>query len=55
VANVVFPCGLVLDPATDELRLYYGAADTAIALATAKTSELLEWLRSQPGALAVPE
>ena len=28
VPNVVFPCGLVHDEATGEVRLYYGAADT---------------------------
>ncbi len=41
VGNVVFPCGLVHDPATDELRLYYGAADTSVCLATAKLADLL--------------
>jgi predicted GH43/DUF377 family glycosyl hydrolase len=44
VANVVFPCGVVVDDATDELRMYYGASDTCVAVATAKVSELLEWL-----------
>jgi predicted GH43/DUF377 family glycosyl hydrolase len=42
VADVVFPCGwTVVD---DEIRLYYGAADTSIALATGRLSELLAWL-----------
>ena len=36
VPNVVFPCGLVHDPVTDEVRLYYGAADSSICLATAQ-------------------
>ena len=45
VANVVFSCGTVVDNATNELRLYYGAADTSVALATANLSELLDWLR----------
>jgi predicted GH43/DUF377 family glycosyl hydrolase len=44
VPNVVFPCGVVVDAATDELRMYYGASDTCVAVATAKVSELLEWL-----------
>jgi predicted GH43/DUF377 family glycosyl hydrolase len=35
VGGVVFPCGWIHDPTTDELRIYYGAADSAIALATA--------------------
>ena len=47
VADVVFPCGITLDRANDELRMYYGAADTCIALATARLSDLLDWLRAQ--------
>ncbi len=46
VPGVVFPCGLVHDPATDELRLYYGAADTCIGMATASLSEVLDYLRT---------
>jgi len=42
VGQVVFPCGWVADG--DRIRLYYGAADTCIALATASLSELLAWL-----------
>jgi len=44
VADVVFPCGAILDPRTGELRLYYGAADTSIALAIGHISEILDWL-----------
>lgn len=43
VGNVVFPCGWVADG--DELAVYYGAADSSIALATANVSEMLAWLR----------
>jgi len=43
VSDVVFPCGWVVEG--DELRLYYGAADTSMALATAQLSEVLDWLR----------
>ena len=42
VHDVVFPCGWIVEG--DDLRLYYGAADTSIAVATAKVSELLDWL-----------
>ena len=42
VGNVVFPCGWTL--VDDEIHLYYGAADTSIALATGRLSELLAWL-----------
>lgn len=42
VGDVVFPCGWTL--VDDEIRVYYGAADTSIALATGRLSELLAWL-----------
>ena len=44
VGNVVFPCGHVVASDGDTLRLYYGAADHCIALATARISTLLDWL-----------
>lgn len=43
VDKVVFPCGWVAEG--DELRLYYGGADKCLALATARISELLDWLK----------
>jgi beta-1,4-mannooligosaccharide/beta-1,4-mannosyl-N-acetylglucosamine phosphorylase len=49
VGDVVFPCGAIHDPTTGELRLYYGAADTSIALAAANVNDLLDWLRSPEG------
>jgi len=55
VPDVVFPCGTVLDQATGELRMYYGAADTSIALATARVADLLDWLRQQPEPEAVEQ
>jgi beta-1,4-mannooligosaccharide/beta-1,4-mannosyl-N-acetylglucosamine phosphorylase len=48
VGGVVFPCGWIHDPITDELRIYYGAADSAIALATASLSDVLAYVRSCP-------
>ena len=45
VPNVVFPCGLLHDEASDELRLYYGAADSSICLATARLRDVLDALR----------
>jgi len=45
VDDVVFPCGYTHDAQTGDLKLYYGAADTAIALATGNSNELLEWLK----------
>ena len=46
VGNVVFPCGHVVAPDGDTLRLYYGGADHCIALATTKISTLLDWLET---------
>ncbi len=45
VDNVVFPCGYTLAPDGDTLRLYYGAADTSIALATGSVQAMLDWLK----------
>ena len=44
VGNVVFPCGTTIAPDGDTLNVYYGAADTSIALATGSIREMLEWL-----------
>jgi predicted GH43/DUF377 family glycosyl hydrolase len=44
VPAVVFPCGWFLADDGDTLRLYYGAADTSICLATASLAALLDWL-----------
>jgi predicted GH43/DUF377 family glycosyl hydrolase len=51
VGNVVFPCGYTLGSDGDTLLLYYGAADTCVALATASVKRLLAWLEThgQPG------
>jgi predicted GH43/DUF377 family glycosyl hydrolase len=44
VGNVVFPCGYTLAPDGDTMHLYYGAADTSIALATGSVQTMLNWL-----------
>lgn len=49
IPDVVFPCGWVLDKGTGKVRMYYGAADTCIGLATATLSDLLTYIRSCPG------
>ena len=49
VGKVVFPCGWVHDEATDQLLLYYGAADTSIGVATARFSEVLARVMAAPG------
>lgn len=46
IHNVVFPCGYTLDPNDrDTLRLYYGGADSCVAVATGSVREMLELLR----------
>jgi predicted GH43/DUF377 family glycosyl hydrolase len=44
VDDVVFPCGCILAPDGDTLSLYYGAADSSIALASGSIRAILEWL-----------
>jgi beta-1,4-mannooligosaccharide/beta-1,4-mannosyl-N-acetylglucosamine phosphorylase len=40
VPNVVFPCGIIQED-SDNIKMYYGAADTCIALAEAHLSEVI--------------
>ncbi len=48
VGDVVFPTGAIVYRETDELHIYYGAADCTIAAATAKLSEILDYILSSP-------
>jgi predicted GH43/DUF377 family glycosyl hydrolase len=48
VPNAVFPCGLIHDELTGQLRLYYGAADTTVALATAQLDDVLAAVLAAP-------
>lgn len=43
VPDVTFPCGVVLKG--DDLIMYYGAADTTMAIATASMKEVLHFIR----------
>ena len=47
VPNVVFPCGAIGDEEKDELRIYYGCADTYIGLATGKMSEVIKLCKEE--------
>jgi predicted GH43/DUF377 family glycosyl hydrolase len=44
VNNVVFPCGYTIGSDHDTVNLYYGAADSSIALAHGSIREMLAWL-----------
>jgi predicted GH43/DUF377 family glycosyl hydrolase len=44
VGYVTFPCGATVGDDGDTVHLYYGAADTSVALATGSVEQLLEWL-----------
>jgi len=44
VSNVVFPCGYTIGRDGDAINIYYGAADTSIALATGSIKKMLKWL-----------
>jgi predicted GH43/DUF377 family glycosyl hydrolase len=44
VAMVAFPCGTTVDDDGDTIKMYYGAADTSIALATGSIAQLVAWL-----------
>ena len=48
VPNVVFPTGWVLDEDGDTLRIYYGAADSVVGVATASLRTLLTLLERSP-------
>jgi predicted GH43/DUF377 family glycosyl hydrolase len=51
VGNVVFPCGYTLGADGDRVNLYYGAADTCIAMATGSIAQMLDWLDRHGSAL----
>ncbi len=44
VPGVVFPCGMIHRPESGELRLYYGAADTCIGMASGRLDEVLAYV-----------
>jgi predicted GH43/DUF377 family glycosyl hydrolase len=44
VSYVTFPCGLITKG--DELYMYYGAADTTVAVAVASIKEILEFIKN---------
>ena len=45
---MTIPCGWVYDKATDEIKMYYGGADTCIALAVTTRRALLDYVKTCP-------
>jgi predicted GH43/DUF377 family glycosyl hydrolase len=50
VSDVVFPCGQTIGTDGDTINLYYGAADSCMAMATGSIRALLTWLESNASA-----
>lgn len=50
VRDVVFPCGQTIGTDGDTIRLYYGAADSCMAMATGSIRSLLAWLDTHSSA-----
>jgi predicted GH43/DUF377 family glycosyl hydrolase len=48
VNDVVFPCGQTIGTDGDTINLYYGAADSCIAMATGSIHAFLAWLEANP-------
>ena len=46
VSDVVFPCGQTIGADGDTIHLYYGAADSCMAMATGSIRQLLSWLET---------
>lgn len=46
VPNVTFPCSTLNDAQTGRIAIYYGAADTYLAVAYTKVDELVNFIRS---------
>jgi beta-1,4-mannooligosaccharide/beta-1,4-mannosyl-N-acetylglucosamine phosphorylase len=46
VPNVAFPCATLCDAPTGRIAIYYGAADTFVALAYARADELIAYIKA---------
>ena len=46
VPNVIFPCASLVDQDTGRIAIYYGAADTVVALAFTEIDRLLEYIKA---------
>jgi beta-1,4-mannooligosaccharide/beta-1,4-mannosyl-N-acetylglucosamine phosphorylase len=45
VPNVTFPCACLTDEATGRIAMYYGAADTVVALAYTTVDEIFNYIK----------
>ncbi len=45
VPNVVFPCATIVDPKTGRIAIYYGAADSYVALAFTTVDTLIQYAK----------
>ena len=45
VPNVAFPCATLQDPETGRIAIYYGAADTYVAVAYTQVDELVKYIK----------
>lgn len=45
VPNVVFPCAALVDADTGRMAIYYGAADTVVALAFSRVGDLVQFVK----------
>ncbi len=45
VPNVVFPCATLVDPKDGRMAIYYGAADSYVALAYTTVDELVDYIK----------
>ncbi len=46
VQNVLFPCAALTDPETGRIAIYYGGADTVVAMAFTQVDKLFEFIKS---------
>ena len=54
VGDVVFLCGHTIGDDGDTITLYYGGADTCVAIATGRISEMLDWLEGHSSGSCQP-
>ena len=46
VPNVVFPCAALADSESGKIAIYYGAADTSVALAFTTVDEVVDYIKA---------